>query len=721
MLHVNSLKGKINAKAIEDALTEIRSGGNSLVGAYDKTMRMIESQVKGHRKLAMHTLAWVAISSAPLTVEELQHALAIELGKISLNFDNITKFEIVLSTCAGLITIQKEYWERRKTVHLVHETTQYYLLETREKHFGNVRTRLARLSLTYLTFQTFEAGHCESKASRKERYPLYAYLGRHFSHYMKGNDEDAKVKPMLEKFFLGDGYVAALMQTLSWADMYSIGWNALHLAIFYRLGSWMPLLIHKAVDGHDGHGQPPIHLAVRINYFDGVEYLLSAPEVDCNATDMWKRTALSYACEEGEKLSVRLLLACDRIDCNIADTLDRTPLIFALERCQLAIVQLLLERKDVDYRSPDFHGSTPMHHAAMSNSEACMKELLSKPNPGINMVDSLGRTPLVRCIQNRCLETVLLLLARQDVDLDFPGTTGWDLLYVALELGHPHLMELFLTKIGSRIHSRDKNNRTALDHLAEYGNWQAVEQISERHKTTIRVECDFKDTALYHALRRGPPNVVKLLFSQISLDKSWWLLSALTASMENESLEGFVILTKGLLGWMQCHPEWVYACVSRAAEVGTDSILVSVLQHLKSDSGEMEAENIHFLDGRIVWDDIAITEMVSDIPSKQLNIRDRLGQTALHAVVRRHDIAGTRILLIMGSDIEAKDSEGATAFQCASEWPEYLDRFKERLRPILSIEARPSDRAWHVLSHSECSGPHDNSLKEHLSVPGGLE
>jgi hypothetical protein len=49
MLHVNSLKGKVNAKAVEDALAEVESGGSSLIKAYDKTMRMIQRQDEGYR------------------------------------------------------------------------------------------------------------------------------------------------------------------------------------------------------------------------------------------------------------------------------------------------------------------------------------------------------------------------------------------------------------------------------------------------------------------------------------------------------------------------------------------------------------------------------------------------------------------------------------------------------------------------------------------------
>ncbi|KAH8707494.1 hypothetical protein GQ44DRAFT_763661 [Phaeosphaeriaceae sp. PMI808] len=57
ILHVTSLKGKVNVKAIEDALAELESGGSSLIAAYDKTIKIIESQKEGYQKLAKDTLS----------------------------------------------------------------------------------------------------------------------------------------------------------------------------------------------------------------------------------------------------------------------------------------------------------------------------------------------------------------------------------------------------------------------------------------------------------------------------------------------------------------------------------------------------------------------------------------------------------------------------------------------------------------------------------------
>jgi ankyrin repeat protein len=709
----------VNVKDVEDALVGIQSGGSSLEKAYDKTMKMIESQDRGFRKLAMHTFAWVAFSSAPLKGEELQHALAIELGKDSLDFNNITKLDIIISTCAGLIRLQNQWFGT--TVHLVHETTQDYF----DKTFVNVRPRLARLSLTYLTFQTFGSGPCESdeeQALKQQQYPLYYYLGLYLLGYIHDNAEDSKVKTMLKKFLLEDANVAAHMQTIPKSYVSSFGSPALNLAIFYRCGSLIPLLVHLRRKEHIHWGHTA-RFASQTKYFEGIKYLLSASEIDCNATSILKRTNLSEACRMGDENFVRLLLACDGIDCNLVDTYGRSPLTYALAGGHEAIVQLLLERVDVDYTSPSGFDIDPLSYAFHGESEGCVKELLKKPDVdanrilywalwrwggristfkellrrpdfNVNWVDSQGWTLLILCIECRSLQPALLLLSHEDVNLNRPEETEPGPLIRAAKWGQPVLMEALLAKMGPYIFAKDSSRRTALDHAAESRNWQTVIRLLEEYETKISIECCFEHSALFHALKRAPPEVVEILFGQMNLNDSWWFVPALAISMESNTLECFLILEIKLQSWMQCHPEWMNVCLLRAAGKGTDGTLASILRCLRYYADGIDVEKVQF-PHRVYWDNISMLEIVFDIPSAQLNIRDGQGQTALHAMARRQDFPATRILLVLGADTDARDDEGRTAFECASHWPDDLGWLKRNMLPSWHV-ALPRDWSWHI-------------------------
>jgi hypothetical protein len=88
-------------------------------------MEMVQSQEEETGTLAMATLSWVAFSPSSLTVEMLQHTLAIEMGSDALNLDNVTEPDIVILTCAGLLVLQETTHIEKPTsqVRLVHETT----------------------------------------------------------------------------------------------------------------------------------------------------------------------------------------------------------------------------------------------------------------------------------------------------------------------------------------------------------------------------------------------------------------------------------------------------------------------------------------------------------------------------------------------------------------------------------------------------------------------
>lgn len=73
--------------------------------------------------IAHSTFTWVVNAKRPLTVQELQVALAIESGAKKLDVDNLLDIEIILSVCAGLVIVN----EQLSVVRLVHYTTQEYL------------------------------------------------------------------------------------------------------------------------------------------------------------------------------------------------------------------------------------------------------------------------------------------------------------------------------------------------------------------------------------------------------------------------------------------------------------------------------------------------------------------------------------------------------------------------------------------------------------------
>jgi len=87
------------------------------------TLERIKAQDEEKTKLAMATLTWVCHSERPLQVDELCHALAVEIGATDFDPENIPSIDTLLHCCQGLIMVDKE----ASIVRLIHYTAQEYL------------------------------------------------------------------------------------------------------------------------------------------------------------------------------------------------------------------------------------------------------------------------------------------------------------------------------------------------------------------------------------------------------------------------------------------------------------------------------------------------------------------------------------------------------------------------------------------------------------------
>lgn len=91
---------------IRKSIIGLPKGPDAYNKLYANTMTRIQSRETRH--LVMQVLSWVAWAKRPLTVRELQHALVIADGDTTLDEDNITDAEDLVSSCEGLITLDSK-------------------------------------------------------------------------------------------------------------------------------------------------------------------------------------------------------------------------------------------------------------------------------------------------------------------------------------------------------------------------------------------------------------------------------------------------------------------------------------------------------------------------------------------------------------------------------------------------------------------------------------
>jgi len=125
------------------------TSGFCLDDAYRETLGRIREQGGDGAKLGMAVLMWVSCSERPLKVEELCHALAVELGTDDLNTENVPTARTLMSSTLGLLSID----EPGSTVRLVHFTLQEHL-QAHPSLFITPHSIMAKICLTYLNFRS---------------------------------------------------------------------------------------------------------------------------------------------------------------------------------------------------------------------------------------------------------------------------------------------------------------------------------------------------------------------------------------------------------------------------------------------------------------------------------------------------------------------------------------------------------------------------------------
>lgn len=133
---------------------------------------------------AKQILSWITHAKTPLTTMELRHALAVEIGESKLDKENLPEIEDIVSVCAGLVTVD----EKSDIIRVIHYRAHEYFERTHISWFPSAQRDITMTCVAYLSFDTFEAGFCqtdEELTSRLQLNPLYTYASRNWGHHAR--------------------------------------------------------------------------------------------------------------------------------------------------------------------------------------------------------------------------------------------------------------------------------------------------------------------------------------------------------------------------------------------------------------------------------------------------------------------------------------------------------------------------------------------------------
>jgi hypothetical protein len=101
---MDSLISKTNRRAIRDALERLPEGVDA---TYNGILKRIAGQVECDQRLAERVLSWIAYARRPLSLRELQHALAVSSEMTAMDPDAIEDELTLTSVCAGLVVVDE--------------------------------------------------------------------------------------------------------------------------------------------------------------------------------------------------------------------------------------------------------------------------------------------------------------------------------------------------------------------------------------------------------------------------------------------------------------------------------------------------------------------------------------------------------------------------------------------------------------------------------------
>ncbi|KAH0528099.1 hypothetical protein TsFJ059_003003 [Trichoderma semiorbis] len=497
MFHIKEIMEQPTIGDIEDVLQKLGSGMEGLNELYKQAIKRINDHPEVTKRLAKRILIWITRAQRPLSIVEIQHALAVRENMLKFDLKYMPDMEFLTSVCAGLVTID----ESSEIIRLVHYTTQEFLQQTHEEWFPQGELYMTKVCATYLSFDTFENGPCQTGDELKERLNsnrLYHYAAHNWGHHARAAATiSQQVIDLLE--------CKAKMEAASQILMAVRPLKSSNL--LSRFVERIPRELTR------------LHLAAYFGVETAVGHFLRKGD-NPDLKDTYGRTPLSWAAENGHVAVVALLLKTGQVDAGSEDKWNQTPLLYASANNHEGIVELLLENGvNVDSKNIDmdadskiigaYSGRTPLLYASANGYVAIVKLLLEK-GASIDTRDMDGKTPLAFAAEGGHEGTVQLLLDN-GADINIQDNNGWTPLSWAVSNGHEALVRLLLNR-GATIQPDDRHV-TELAWAIQHGDKLRIE-ILLRRGYHLEGSDVYTQTPLVSAIKENQIVAAELLFDR---------------------------------------------------------------------------------------------------------------------------------------------------------------------------------------------------------------
>ncbi|KAH6891554.1 hypothetical protein BKA70DRAFT_850720 [Coprinopsis sp. MPI-PUGE-AT-0042] len=324
---------------------------------YNEAFERIEMQPEEHAALAKRVLLWVAYAYEPLTVAEMQRAVASDPKVNWATPEHLVPETLMVSVCCGLIVIEEkdfllikgddstreEITPHIHTFRLVHYTALDAVKRVLERGTTPPHCLLAEFCVELLMYCGLPSGQSrqERRLSWHLKPPLQNYACE--SWYLHAAESiQCPVQPNARP-------VASILRFLKMCEAFPVSDPADRT---YYTGS----LIRD-------HLTAPIHLVT----FYHLPALLPLVRSQVNERTRAGRSALSLAAWRKDTAMAELLLKLDGIDVNLQGDDGNTALMVAARRNDIVMAGLLLNFDGIDVNLQDDDGNTALMVAARHN------------------------------------------------------------------------------------------------------------------------------------------------------------------------------------------------------------------------------------------------------------------------------------------------------------------------------------------------------------------
>ena len=321
-------------------LQTVTTAGVDLDSVYGQTLQQIKEQKDDWPRLGMEVLMWVSHAKRPLRIDELCHALAVDVEATDLDPQKIRLQDTVLGSCLGLVMVDK----KTSIVRLIHNTLQEYL--SRPGILPNVHKILGETCLAYLNYHQVK-GLSANNVGDLRHMPFLEYSSLFWAAHAKielSHLAKTLALELLSQFENHISFVLSFKTMFQFDTPYSCGrFTSLHYASCLGIDALVAALIEiKSCDinQQDGWLFTPLLWAVHRRNHGVVRLLLTCNSIDIEKQGNYGQTALWLAAEYEDVEMVRLLTN-GGADPNKANHNGQTPLMRASRRRNMQILALL--------------------------------------------------------------------------------------------------------------------------------------------------------------------------------------------------------------------------------------------------------------------------------------------------------------------------------------------------------------------------------------------